>query len=393
MFFSSKTRAQKIRLWGVIAILLFAIGGLAWYFLRTPELGPGFAMGNGRIEATEVDISAKNPGRVIHIFFDEGDFIQPNTLVAQQDTASLQAQRKQAVAYLNEANNKVTTTETVVIQRQADKNAAQAVLAQRQAELIAASKHAKRSATLAHEGATPMQEYDDDIARQESSKAAVVAARAQIAAAEAAISTAKTQVIGAKAQVEAAKAEITRLDSDIHDANLYAPIFGRVQYRIIQPGEVVASGGKILNMVDLQDVYMTFFVPEAATGKIALGAEARIVLDAAPQYVIPAHISYVSDVAQFTPKTVETESERQKLMFRVKARIDPQLLRENIRQIKTGLPGVAYVRLDSKEPWPKNLQLKVKENTHQARTQTQDRSEKILLSPKKKEPYPEGRAP
>ncbi|QNT78391.1 HlyD family secretion protein [Entomobacter blattae] len=352
------TLSPKTRLWGGIIILLLLLGGAAWYILRPKPLGPGFASGNGRIEATEVDISAKNPGRVLRIFFDEGDFVSPHALVAQQDTSSLQAQRVQAIAYLQEATNRVTTTETVVVQRQADKNAAQAVLAQRQAELIAASKHAKRSATLAHEGATPMQEYDDDLARQESAKAAVVAAKAKIAAADAAISTARTQVIGARAQVKASKAEIARLDSDIHDANLYAPIFGRVQYRIVQPGEVVASGGKILNMVDLQDIYMTFFIPETATGKITMGAEARIVLDALPDDVIPASISYVSDVAQFTPKTVETESERQKLMFRVKAKISPQLLRDHIRKIKTGLPGMAYVRLDPKEPWPESLRLK-----------------------------------
>ena len=117
----------------------------------------------------------------------------------------------------------------------------------------------------------------------------------------------------------------------------------------------MAGGGKVLNLVDLSDVYMTFYLPEQAAGRVALGTPVRLVLDAAPDRPIPATISFVADVAQFTPKTVETESERQKLMFRVRARIDPALLRANIDQVKTGLPGVAYVQLDRTQSWPANL--------------------------------------
>lgn len=90
-----------------------------------------------------------------------------------------------------------------------------------------------------------------------------------------------------------------------------------------------------------------------------IGSEVRVVLDAAPQYVIPAKISFVADVAQFTPKTVETAEERQKLMFRLKAKIAPELLQQYIRSVKTGLPGVAYVRLDESAPWPDRLQIKL----------------------------------
>jgi len=93
-------------------------------------------------------------------------------------------------------------------------------------------------------------------------------------------------------------------------------------------------------MVDLSDVYMTFFLPTAAVGRVALGTEVRLILDTAPGYVIPAHVSFVADVAQFTPKTVETASERQKLMFRVRAQIPPDLLRKYITQVKAGPAGI-----------------------------------------------------
>ena len=159
----------------------------------------------------------------------------------------------------------------------------------------------------------------------------------------------------------AAAATIARIEADIKDSQLKAPRDGRVQYRVAQPGEVLGAGGKVLNMVDLSDVYMTFFLPETVAGKVALGSEVRLVLDAAPGYVIPAQVSFVASVAQFTPKTVETAVERQKLMFRVKARIDPELLKKHLKQVKTGLPGMAWIKLDPQAEWPESLKIKVAE--------------------------------
>ena len=114
-------------------------------------------------------------------------------------------------------------------------------------------------------------------------------------------------------------------------------------------------------MIDLSDVTMTFFLPEAAAGRVAIGAEVHIVLDAAPQDVIPATVSFVANVAQFTPKTVETKSEREKLVFRIQARIDPSLLQKHIAQVKSGLPGMAYVRLDPSVPWPEKLKARIEQ--------------------------------
>ncbi|MDX5949590.1 HlyD family secretion protein [Zymomonas mobilis] len=341
----------------IIAVIIGVI--TVWIMLRPKGLGPGFISGNGRIEATEIDIAAKAPGRVQTISVGEGDFVKAGQVIAQIDVASLQAQRAAAVADLAEARNAIITAETQVMQRKSERDSFEAMVTQRKAELNVAHKRATRSETLSREGATPMQEYDDDVANVESAKAALVAAFAQVAAAEAAISTARSQVIGAHSRVDAAQAAIHRLESDIADGTLFSPRFGRVQYRIVQPGEVVAAGGKVLNLIDLSDVYMTFFLPETVAGRVGIGTEVHIILDAAPTYVIPAYISFVADVAQFTPKTVETENERQKLMFRVKARISPELLQAHIKQVKTGLPGMAYIRLDSKIAWPTKLQTNV----------------------------------
>jgi HlyD family secretion protein len=220
---------------------------------------------------------------------------------------------------------------------------------------VAAQKHLARSRELSARLAISEQELDDQQARFEAAVAAVAAARAQVAAAEAALVNSRAQVVDARAAVTAARATIDRIQADIDDSVLRSPRDGRVQYRVAEPGEVLPAGGVVLNLVDLGDVYMAFFLPTEQAGRVALGGEARLVLDAAPQYVVPARVSFVADVAQFTPKTVETAEERQKLMFRIKANIDPELLQKHLRQVKTGLPGVAYVRIDQNAAWPEHL--------------------------------------
>jgi HlyD family secretion protein len=234
------------------------------------------------------------------------------------------------------------------------------VVAQREAQQDVIDKKLVRSEQLARTGNLSQQLLDNDRAAALEAAAAVNAARAQLAATEAGISAAQAQVVDAEAAVDAARAAIESITADINDAVLRSPREGRVQYRVAQPGEVIASGGRVLNLVNVGDVYMTFFLPTAQAGRVAMGTEVRIVLDAVPQYVIPAKVSFVADVAQFTPKTVETEEERQKLMFRVKAQISPELLREYIQYVKTGLPGVAYVKLDPEAEWPAQLREVVK---------------------------------
>ncbi|THF61526.1 HlyD family efflux transporter periplasmic adaptor subunit [Pseudothauera nasutitermitis] len=342
---------------GVVAVAL-AGAWLAWNALRASGPDEGFASGNGRIEATEIDVATKLPGRVVDIYAGEGDFVQAGAVLAQMQVDGLNAQRDEAVAYHQQTINAVGSAEAQVAVRQSDLAAAQALVVQRESEVDAAQRRLARSQTLSAEGAASIQELDDDRARARSAEAALNAARAQVTAARAAVAAAEAQRVGARSTVEAAAATVARIDTDIADSQLKAPRDGRVQFRVAQPGEVLGGGGKVLNLVDLSDVYMTFFLPETVAGRVALGAEARIVLDAAPHLVIPATISFVASTAQFTPKTVETASERQKLMFRVRAQIAPELLRKYLEQVKTGLPGVAWVRIDPQAEWPAELALR-----------------------------------
>jgi HlyD family secretion protein len=247
------------------------------------------------------------------------------------DTQVLEAELRQAEAQVSQARN---ATET-----------AKAVVAQREGELTFAQNTLKRSEDLVQKGFISPQKLDGDRTAMLTAKAVLVAAR--------------SQVVQSQSAIQAAQATVERIKADLDDSVLKAPRAGRVQYRLAEAGEVLSAGGKVVSILDLSDVYMTVFLPEATAGRLAIGAQARLVLDVAPQYVIPAKVGFVAAEAQFTPKTVETAAERQKLVFRVKARIDPDLLRKYRTRVKSGMPGVAYVQVDPSAQWPQNLEVKL----------------------------------
>lgn len=319
----------------IIILVVIAFAGLVVYFVKARREAalyndPGFAFGNGRLEATEVNVASKLSGKIEKILVNEGDFVKKGQHLAQMQTNVLDAELAQ--------------TKAMVKVREGELAAARAATFQAQSEYRNAKLRYERIKELWEKNAASKQTYENDQMLFESAEAGLAAARAKVQQAEAAIA--------------AAKADAARIRADIDDCRLDAPLDGRIQFRIAEPGEVLSSGGKVLNLVDLSDVYMTFFLPEAVAGKVRIGADARIVLDALPNVPIPARISYVASTAQFTPKTVETRVERQKLMFRIKARIAPELLKKYIQYVKTGLPGVAWVQLNPDKPWPAHLQIR-----------------------------------
>ncbi|MBQ7402871.1 MAG: efflux RND transporter periplasmic adaptor subunit [Lentisphaeria bacterium] len=319
----------------VISLVVIAVVGLAVYWVMDYKnnaiyRNPAFASGNGRLEATEVNIAAKLAGKIEAILVEEGDYVKKSQKLVQMQTNTLKAELAQNLAMI-----KV---------KEAELASAKAVVAQRLSNFKNAESRYNREKTLLAQKATSQQIFENAQALYESAKAELDAAKAAVQQAEAA--------------VQAAKADAERTQADIDDSALLAPLEGRIQYKISEIGEVLNAGGKVLNLVDLTDVYMTFFLPEESAGKVKIGADVRIVLDAIPDTPIPAKVSYVASVAQFTPKTVETKIERQKLMFRIKAKIDPVLLKQYVAYIKTGLPGVAWVRLDDNAEWPEFLVLK-----------------------------------
>ena len=323
---------RRILKWIVYAIVLVAlgIGGYKiWQIVTRPALPPGFAGGNGRLETKQVYTTTKYAGRIAQVLFDEGDTVEAGQVVARMDTSTLEAQLREA--------------EAEVVAAQDTRNAALAQVDVKKADRDYAQKQYDRSMGLVTGGAVSEQEAEVDYAKMLSSSAELVGAQAE-----------EVRTI---ATIDAAKATVDRIKAQIKDMTLVSPIRARVEMRLAEPGEVLGDGGRVLSLLDLSDVYMYVFLPETDTGKIALGSEARIVLDAAPEYPIRAYVSFISPQAQFTPKTVETAEERHNLTFRVKLQIPKQRLREYEPLVKSGLPGMGYVRTNEKASWPANLEV------------------------------------
>jgi HlyD family secretion protein len=327
-------RFQRRWAWGRLAILflLLAVGGaggaIYWLNYSQPSWPTGIVSGNGRLEADEIDISTKFAGRVAELLADEGDVVKAGQVVARMDTSDLEASLKKAEAQVLGA------------QRALDE--ARANVAAQQSQLTLAQQEFDRTQTLVQRGFATKQLLDQ---RQQ-----------QLNAATAGLNAANFRVAQTERALDAVTHDVELYKVNIADNALHAPRDGRIQYRIANVGEVLPAGGKVFTMLDLAYVYMDIYLPTADVGKAKIGDDARIVLDARPDLAIPAKVTFIADQAQFTPKAVETKSEREKLMFRVRVRIDPERLRAHADKVKSGVPGVAHVKLDPQMPWPEGLQ-------------------------------------
>jgi HlyD family secretion protein len=320
---------KYVRIFIYFIVFIGAVIFLYFIFnnLNKKELLDGFAMGNGRLETTQVDITTKLTGRISGIYVKEGDTIYPDQKLVTLNTDELQAKLKESIANVDQFRE--------------NKKYAQSIVRQRESELALVLKNFKRAQKLYKNKSISLLEFQENETALETSRAA--------------LSASKSQVSQSQAAINAAIARVETIKVNIDESTLYSPLKGRVLYKIAQKGEMIAGGGRVLTVLDLLDAYMTIFLPTSQAGLVDIGSEARIVLDAIPNIAIPAKVTFVSPQAQFTPKEIETQTEREKLMFRIKVKIDSKLLEKYFNKIKTGLPGVAYVKLHEDAIWPESL--------------------------------------
>jgi HlyD family secretion protein len=312
----------------VVAAAAAFIGWQEWTRRQAATLPAGIVSGNGRIESIQVDVAAKYAGRVKTIAVREGDLVEPGQVVVAMDTAELEAELAKAKAKIAEAEESAAEVTADIVSKESQQLYARQQFVR--AEKLLGSKTITRD------------EYEEK--------------EAKLRVAEANVNAAKAKLRSVEQSEEVARAEVRRVQAQIADSTLSSPIRGRVLYRLAEEGEVLAAGGKAVTLLDLSDVYMEIFLPAQDAGRVRIGADARIRLDVRPEYAGRAKVSFVSPEAQFTPKQVETKSERDKLMFRVKLQFPPELIGPYIERVKTGLRGVGFVKLDDAVAWPADLE-------------------------------------
>ncbi len=227
----------------LLALLAIACGagflGYQYYLEQLTALPPGIDSGNGRIEAKQVDIAAKEPLRVKEILVKEGALTEPGQVLVRMDTATLESQLLEAKANVAAARERVASANSAVV---------------KQKSLVENAKiEEERTRTLLADNAASQREYD-------ARKTAVDASVAALAEVEAKVKTAEQEV-------EVAQANVATIQTRIDDAVLVAPVRGRVLYRLAEVGEVLPAGGKALTLVNLEDVYMEIFLPSETPPK------------------------------------------------------------------------------------------------------------------------------
>ena len=328
---AAPSQRRRKRLWTglafAVALAATAGGGAYWWTHRLLPVPAGIAFGNGRLEADPIDIATKFAGRIAELRVDEGDVVRAGQALAVMDTRDLAQSLEKAEA-------------SVRLQEKAI-GEAQANLTQVRTTVALAEQQMDRTATLLKSGFATRELYDQR--------------RQQLDAALALENVAVAKLNQAQSGFEAATHDVGLLSVNIADNTLVAPRDGRIEYRLAGKGEVLPAGGKVFTMLDVGYIYMDIYLPTLVAGRVSVGDEARIVLDAYPNDPIAAKVTFISPQAQFTPKMVETQTERDKLMFRVRVRIDPERVHDRAARAQSGLPGVAYVRFEPAVKWPARL--------------------------------------
>jgi HlyD family secretion protein len=323
--------SKKSRRWTIVALVAAAVAaffGVRYWKAKQTALPEGIAAGNGRIESKQVDVASKLPLKVKEVLVAEGDMVKQGQVLAQMDTVTLEAQLAQAQQVVAAAHEQIAVARANIVRQQS------------QIELAQIEKERARKLLAEHAGS--QRDYDVRTMTLKTGHAGLAEAQATL------------QV--AQQQVKVGQANVATIQSRITDATLTSPVLGRVLYRLAEPGEVLAAGGKALTLVDLGDVYMEIFLPSEQAAALKIGAEARFTVDYEPNLVAPGYVSFVAPEAQFTPKEVETRSEREKLMFRVKIQVPRELVLHYVERVKTGVRGVGYVKFKDAAVWPDRLQ-------------------------------------
>ena len=374
---------NKLKAWGefimpklttkqsIFLVIGVIVIGLAWFFWRqqTNKVPEGFLVAGGRIEGREVNVSSRVQGRVLKLLADEGNAVKKGQILAVLDSEQIQAQVISAQENLKAAqlqNEQAgydldytrRNSDAAILSAMASAENVQAQLEKAKAVRQIAESNYRRYLKLYRDGAVSAREFDSKKLDYDSSMAdvnAVIqlheAAKANLAAAQSskiAIEIKQKQFEASQANVEAYRGKLAELLANQKELQVQSPVDGTIITRPVEAGQVVNAVSPLFVIIDLQNIYMKIYIPEQQVGKLRLGSEARIYVDAYRDKYFAGKVTRISDQAQFTPKNVETKEERVKLVFAVEVAVEnPDGL------LKPGMPGDVILRWKEDLPWMK----------------------------------------
>ena len=386
----------------LFALFLIMAAGFVFYLTRNQETTEkGGIRVSGTIELTEVDCAFKVSGMIEELRFAEGDFVKEGDLIARLNEREFQDRRNKAEAYLRMEESRINqlfiaiehqerNSRGLIAQAKANLAAARARLREllagarpqeieearaamnraaselqkfsleweRAQRLFAAQTISKQqwdTAKAAFEIAQA--QYDRareqyDLVREGPRKETIEAARSKEAEARAALQVAEATILKGeelkqelettRARVRVAQADLDLAETLISETKLYAPISGIVLSKNMERGEIALPGSAVLTLGDLKKVWLRAYVNEPDLGRITLGQPVEVFTDTYPGKAYQGRLVFLSDEAEFTPKQIQTQEERVKLVYRIKIDIDNPLM-----ELKSGMPADARIKTET----------------------------------------------
>lgn len=329
---------KKVMIPLLVAAVVAAIVLALKYRQSGPRTGPDMLRVSGNIEATTVDVSFRIAGWVKERPVDEGYAVKAGDLVAKLDDTELAQQVAQNKGAVSQAE--AALAELLAGSRPEEKAAAAANVASAQASAAKAKVDLARAERLRATDTISAQEYD-------AARAAFDVAAAQAASAEATrelvdIGPRQEEIDQARSRLAQAQQALAISETRQAYATLPVPTTGVVLSKNVEPGEYVVPGTPVVTIGDLANVWLRGYVSETDLGRIKLGQSARVSTDTYPGKVYEGRVGFISSEAEFTPKNVETQKERVKLVYRIKIDVpNPSM------ELKPGMPADAEIDLRS----------------------------------------------
>jgi HlyD family secretion protein len=320
---------KKKALVPVVLLLAIAAGVTAWWILR-PRPAEGVLEASGTVEATDGQIGFEAAGTIDRILVHEGDRVTAGQLLAELDRREMEARRRQAEAAVAAARAHLADLEEGF--RSEEVEEARAAVAAAEDHLEDAERDLQRTDKLYQGGAVPKEALDKASLAREVADSQLKQARERLRLLESGYR--RQQIVAQRSQLDQAQAAVEALDVALALRSLKAPFAGIVTVKHREPGEVVAPGSPVVTLLDPDDRWVRIYVREDAIGAVHLGGDATIRSDTFPDKRYPGEVTFVATEAEFTPKNVQTQEERVRLVYAVKVRITG----DSDYELKPGMP-------------------------------------------------------
>lgn len=315
----------------LLVLLLAGAAGVIWWSSRDlPGSDPARLVASGTVEATEARLGFQSGGRIASLEAREGDEVEIGELLARLDAAEAEARKGQAAAALEAAQARLAELRAGA--RNEEKVQARAQVEAARARLANARSELERADKLWAGGAISREARDRAALAQE-----VTGRELERAVEQASLldrGNRRETIAAQQAQVRQAEAALAASEAALSNLEIRAPFSGRITARHREPGEAVSAGASVLTLLDLTDRWVRIYVPETRIAALHVGTKADLSCDTFPGKIYPGEVVTIASEAEFTPKSVQTQEERVRLVYAVKVRItaDPAV------ELKPGLP-------------------------------------------------------